>query len=201
VGGAGKTLTALKVGRALTDGAIAVIDTEAGSAQLYADKIAQGFLVSALERAGPVELMAAMEEAKLTKARVLIIDSASAEWSGKGGCLEMVDSLGKFKGWAQVTPLHNAWLDAVRAWPGHVILTVRRKPDYQVSGSGVPKKIGLTYVQRDSFEYELDAVFDFEGEGLVIVAKSRLDAPLEQGATLKRADLPELIARAVTNGK
>lgn len=110
----------------------------------------------------------------------------------------MVDNAGKFKGWAQVTPLHNKWCDTIRAFPGHVLITVRRKIEYTVSPGGMPKKVGLTIVQRDSLEYELDAMINLEGE-TAVVAKSRLESPLQQDAVVARADLPKaLCALAVS---
>lgn len=193
VGGAGKTLTALKIARRITgSGGIAVIDTEAGSASLYADKVEGGFSVLDLPAAGPVEMMDAMKEAEATKASVLILDSVTKEWEG---CLQMVDNA-KFKGWAMVTPLHNKFYEAIRAWPGHVICTVRRKTEYQVSPSGAPKKIGLTWNQRDGFDYEIDLGINLEDD-LAVVSKSRLDAPLNQGVTVQRAELPELVAKVI----
>ena len=198
VGGTGKTLTSLFIARRLAgkDGKVAVIDTENESARLYAEKVEGSFHVNSLVKAGPVEMVAAMDEAQKLEPKVLIIDSSSAEWQGPGGCLEMADSLGKFKGWASVTPLHNAFLSGIQHFPGHVILTVRRKPDYQVSSSGAPKKIGLAWVQRDSLIYEVDIGLNMEGSDIVTVEKSRLDAPLLQDATLKRGDLPELFYAA-----
>jgi len=197
VGGAGKTLTSLLIARRLAgDGGIALIDTEAGSSQLYATKVPGGFQVLTLPSVvDPVTMVDAMKEAEGTKAKVLILDGASAEWAG---ALEMVDNQ-KFKGWAMVTPLHNKFYDAIRGWPGHVIATVRRKTEYQVSASGAPKKIGLTYVQRDGWDYELDLVVNLEDD-LAVVAKSRLEKPLNQGATVQRAELPELVY-AVANSK
>jgi AAA domain len=193
-GGAGKTLTSLLIGHKLAaGGSIALIDTEAGSASLYAGKVPGGFHVLELSPAGPVQMVEAMKEAEATKAKVLIIDSASAEWAGPGGCLEMVDNA-KFKGWAMVTPLHNRFYDAIRAWPGHVIITVRRKIEYAVSPSGAPKKIGLTMVQRDGLEYELDLIINLE-DSLAVVSKSRLDPPLAQGVTVNRDELPILVAK------
>ena len=197
VGGTGKTLTALFIARKLAGkGHVAVIDTENESARLYAEKIDGSFHVLSLPKAGPVEMVAAMDEAQKIEPKGLIVDSATVEWQGPGGCLEMADSLGKFKGWASVTPLHNAWLSAVQHFPGHVILTVRRKPDYQVSPSGVPKKIGLAWVQRDSLIYEVDIGLNMEGSDIVTVEKSRLDTPLLQDAVLKRGDLPDLFYAA-----
>lgn len=197
VGGAGKTLTSLLIAHKLAGGGpVALIDTEAGSASLYAGKIPGGFHVLELSPAGPVQMVEAMEEAKATGAKVLIVDSASSEWAGPGGCLEMVDNA-KFKGWAMVTPLHNRFYDAIRAWPGHVIITVRRKTEYVVSPSGAPKKVGLTMVQREGLEYELDLIVNLE-DSLAVVAKSRLDEPLQQGATVQRDELPILVHKVAS---
>jgi len=193
VGGTGKTMTALLAARELVgDKPIGIIDTEQGSAQLYADRIPGGFEVLRLDRAGPAEMVSALDDATKAGLGVVVLDSASAEWNGPGGCLELADSLGKFKGWASVTPLHNRFLDAVRGYPGHVILTCRRKVDYQVNPGGAPKKVGLTLVQRDGFEYEMDAVVVMEGKQCVI-EKSRLEAPLSQDAVIAREALPKAL--------
>lgn len=190
-GGSGKTLTALLAARELAGpkGRIGIIDTEQGSSHFYADRVPGGFEVLRLDRAGPTEQMAALEEAGKAGLAVIVIDSASAEWSGPGGCLEMVDNAGKFAGWKQVTPIHNRWYETIRAYPGHVVLTCRKKIEYTVSPSGQPKKLGLTMVQRDGFEYELDAVIDLDG-GNATVSKSRLEAPLNQDAVVPREALP-----------
>ena len=201
-GGAGKTMTALLIARELAGpkGHVGIIDTEQGSSHFYADRIPGGFDVLRLDRAGPSEQISAMEEAAKAGITVLVIDSASAEWNGPGGCLELADKGGaKFSAWKDVTPLHNRWCEAIRAYPGHVITMCRRKVDYAVGPSGAPKKIGLTMTQRDSYEYEMDAVINLEGEQAV-VSKSRLESPLAMDASIPRADLPKVV-RAATERK
>ena len=202
-GGSGKTMTALLAARELAgpDGTVGLIDKEQGSSHFYADRILGGFIVLRLDRAGPAEQLAAMDEAAKAGVSVLVIDSASAEWMGPGGCLEMADNNGgsKFSAWKTVTPIHNRWCEAIRAYPGHVIVTCRRKVDYVIGPSGAPKKVGLAMVQRDSFEYELDAVINLEGEQAT-VSKSRFEAPLNMDTVIARADLPKVL-HAVALGK
>jgi hypothetical protein len=76
---------------------------------------------------------------------------------------------------------------------------VRKKIEYTVSASGKPTKIGMTITQRDSFEYEVDAMIDLDGDQAT-VSKSRLEAPLQMGAVVPRADLPKVLC-ALALGK
>ncbi len=91
---------------------------------------------------------------------VIIIDSITQEWEGKGGCLEIQESLGgKYQDWAKVTPRHRAFIEAILQSTCHLISTVRRKQDYDMvkDGNGKTKveKLGLKEVTREGFEYEL----------------------------------------------
>lgn len=64
---------------------------------------------------------------------VLVIDSASHEWIGTGGCLEMNDEAAKrFKGntwsaWSETTPKHRKFIDAILQTDMHIITTTRAK--------------------------------------------------------------------------
>jgi len=54
--------------------------------------------------------------------------------------------------------MHQAFIDAILQSPAHVITTVRRKQDYDMSnqnGKTVVTKDGLKEVTRENFEYEL----------------------------------------------
>jgi hypothetical protein len=98
---------------------------------------------------------------------VAVIDSASHEWEGKGGCLEINEQLGgRFQDWAKVTPRHRAFIDKILHSDIHVISTTRKKTDFAMestsNGKVAPKKVGLKDVQRDGWEYELTTVFDLE---------------------------------------
>lgn len=171
--GAGKTLGALKVAKGI-GGRIAVIDTEKGSASLYAHHV--DFDVLELDPPyAPERFIDALHAAEDAGYSVAIIDSITHEWSGVGGCLELVDEIAKakFKGntwgaWNDVTPRHRAFLDAILRSPLHVIVTCRSKTETaQVEENGRKKvaKLGMKAEQRDGLEYEFTTVLDIVHDG------------------------------------
>lgn len=166
--GSGKTFGALKIAQGL-GGKIAVIDTERGSASLYASWC--DFDVLELDPPyTPESFIKAMKDAEQSGYDVLIIDSITHEWSGVGGCLELVDQIAqaKFKGnswsaWNVVTPRHRAFIDAILRSPMHIIITMRSKTETaQVEENGRKKvvKLGMKAEQRDGFEYEMTCILD-----------------------------------------
>lgn len=182
--GSGKTLGALMIAKAI-GGRIALVDTEHESASLYAApvtlKAGKPFVppdFDALNLAPPysperfIEAIGAAEQAGYD---VLIIDSTTPEWSGSGGCLELVDQLAaaKFRGnswsaWNEVTPRHRAFLDTILRSSVHIIVTVRSKTETaQTEENGKKKvvKLGMKAEQRDGLEYELTTVLDLIHDG------------------------------------
>jgi hypothetical protein len=166
--GSGKTFGALKIAQGL-GGKIAVIDTERGSASLYASWC--DFDVLELDPPyTPESFIKAMKDAEEGGYGVLIIDSITHEWSGVGGCLELVDQIAqaKFKGnswsaWNVVTPRHRAFIDSILRSPMHIIITMRSKTETaQVEENGRKKvvKLGMKAEQRDGFEYEMTCILD-----------------------------------------
>lgn len=101
VSGSGKTYSALLLAKGL-GGRIAVVDTERGSASLYADMPGiPDFDVLDLEAPfSPERYVEAIRAAESAGYDVLIIDSMSHEWTGKGGCLELADEIAtaRFRG-------------------------------------------------------------------------------------------------------
>jgi hypothetical protein len=198
--GSGKTFSALLLARKLAGptGRIALIDSERGSAELYADRF-QFDTDNLIDHAIPT-YRASIRAAAAAGYDVLIIDSASHEWMGKGGALETVDRLGgnnKFtNGWSQVTPMHTTFLDDLLSYPGHVIVTLRKKMEYDLEkdshGKVVPKKVGLAPVQREGFEYEMSVVLDMEVGGQLTVSKTRCSALEDIKATLRREDIEKI---------
>ena len=187
--GAGKTYTALQLATHL-GGPIAVIDTERGSASKYADLFT--FDVIELDSCHPQRYIDAIHEAEAGGYGVLIIDSLSHAWAGKDGALELVDAAAKrlatryrsgredsFAAWQEVTPLHNALVDAMVQSRLHLIATLRTKTEYVVEtkdGRTKPRKIGLAPIQREGLEYEYDVAADLDHEHPLIVHKSRCPA-------------------------
>lgn len=185
--GSGKTYTALRIARTLGD-KVALIDTERGSAEKYAgsDEDSFEFDVCPLEDFSPSKYMAAIRAAEKAEYDVLIIDSLTHAWSGKGGALEMVNdanarqkSNNKWAAWRDVTPQHNALVDAILQSPMHIICTMRTKTEWIVDDSGgkaAPKKVGLAPVQRDGIDYEFDVVGDMDASHNLIIEKTRCKA-------------------------
>lgn len=205
--GSGKTYTALRLAEGLGQ-RIAVIDTENASASKYAGEF--NFDVLALELYAPNIYVQAIQAAEGAGYDVLIIDSLSHAWAGKGGALEMVDKAAKkysgnsFAAWRDVTPHHNALVDAMVRCGCHLIVTMRSKTEYVVQagkdGKMTPKKIGMAPVQRDGVEYEFDIVADLDLEHNLIVSKTRCRTL--DGAILEKpgADMAQTIRDWLTDG-
>jgi len=155
--GAGKTLGALLIARGLTDSweEVAVIDTENGSADLYADKGKYGVLT--LQNFTPESYIEAIKVCEEAGAKVIIVDSISHEWETILNLVEPV-AQARFRGntygaWAELTPRHQALLNAIVRSPAHVITTSRNKTDTVLEGGKV-KKVGIKDIQREGYEYE-----------------------------------------------
>lgn len=171
--GSGKTWGALMLAKGM-GGRTAVIDTERGSASLYSDLLD----FDVLELAPPYTPEAFTEAIRAAESagyESLIIDSATHEWSGVGGCLELVDEIARsrYKGntwsaWNDITPRHRAFLDAMMQSSCHIIATSRSKTETAQVEDGSRKKIvklGMKSEQRDGFEYEFTIVLDLVHDG------------------------------------
>lgn len=172
--GSGKTYSALLLAQGL-GGKIALIDTERGSASLYSH-ICEFDALDLDPPYTPERFIQAIEAAEGAGYDTLIIDSATHEWSGIGGCLELVDEVAraKFKGntwsaWNDVTPRHRSFLDKMMQSPLHIIATSRSKTETaQTEGPNGKKqvvKLGMKAEQRDGFEYEFTVVLDLIHDG------------------------------------
>jgi hypothetical protein len=178
--GYGKTYSALLLAFGITNdwNKIALIDTENNSASLYSH-LGDFNVLSLNEPFSPERYIEAIKICEASDVEVLIIDSISHEWSGKGGCLEIHEQLGgRFQDWAKITPRHNSFLDAIIQSKIHIITTSRRKVDYSLdqdsSGKTKVMKLGTKEIQREGYEYELTVNFEFlNDKHLVTVSKDR----------------------------
>jgi hypothetical protein len=170
--GSGKTWSALLLAAGL-GGRIALIDTEKGSAKLYAGMPGiPKFDVLELDAPYTPERFAeAFAAAAAAGYEVVICDSTSPEWNGPGGCLEINDRLAntKHKGntwaaWSDTTPRHRKFIEAMLTHPGHVIATMRSKTDTVQEGKKIIK-LGMKAEQRDGIEYEFTVVLDLSHDG------------------------------------
>ncbi len=179
--GSGKTYTALKIATAMCQ-RVAVIDTEHGSASKYADEF--DFDVLELSDFHPHNYVEAVKAAAEGGYDGLVIDSASHEWNGPGGCLELVEMFAKrnkggnsYAAWGDVTPLHNDFIEALHQAPMHLFVTFRSKMDYiqTENGNGRKeiKKVGMAPITREGAEYEHDVVGEMDLEHNMVITKSR----------------------------
>lgn len=179
--GGGKTYTALILAKELAEGGdVLVIDTERGSASLYADQ----FEFQTIKWEPPYD---PRELAKLLaevgrQFSVIVVDSLSHFWMGEGGTLDIVSDAGAkakgntYAGWKEGTPAQTEMVDAMLNCPAHVLVTMRSKTEYvleQRNGKNVPTKVGMAPVQRDGIEYEFTVTAEMDVEHRLMVAKSR----------------------------
>ena len=170
--GSGKTYSALLVAKGI-GGKVAVIDTEKGSASLYSD-VTEFDVLELDPPFSPERFIEAITAAESAGYETLILDSITHEWSGVGGCLELVDTIAKtkFRGntwsaWSEINPRHRLFLDAILRSPMHIIATMRSKTETaQVEENGRKKvaKLGMKSEQRDGVEYEFTTVLDIGHE-------------------------------------
>jgi hypothetical protein len=180
--GSGKTYSALLIARGLVgpEGKIAVIDTERGSASLYADltpfdvcELAPPFT--------PERYIEAIRAAEAAGYDAIIIDGLSHAWAGPGGVLDLHDAAAakeknSYTAWRLVTPRHNDLVDAMLQSKCHIIATMRSKTEYaQVEEGGKKKvvKLGMAPVQRDGMEYEFTVFLDLDASHNAVASKDR----------------------------
>lgn len=197
--GCGKTWTALRIAGGL-GGTIGLIDTEKRSARKYGRQFQ--FKTLDIAHYDPMNLVRAVAKATERKIDVLVVDSFSHFWSGKGGMLSKVDGAGgnnKWGGWKDVRPIEQSMMDALLSFPGHLIVTMRVKTEWVIQdtpqGKKQPVKIGLKPDQRENLDYEFDIVGELDLSHNLTVSKSRVvDVPVGQVVPLAGEEFGKLIA-------
>lgn len=200
----GKTLSALRLARGVRtymmqvlgkdEVRVAVLDTERKRSAYYAGSPILGgyeedgetpkfpFLIKEMaDNFEPRNYINGITIARKNRVDILIIDSLTHAWAGKGGMLEMHDRIAEQKknsytAWGPVDKDYNALLDAIFQYPGHILVTVREKeahelqpePDAKGNVKMVPKKVGLEPIfrkgTRGSLTYEFPVAFKFDQE-------------------------------------
>lgn len=207
VSGGGKTYSALLIAHGICQdwGKVAIIDTENGSADLY-QHLGDYNVLPLTAPYSPeryIEAIAACEKAGM---QVIIIDSITHEWEGKGGCLQIAESLGgRYQDWAKVTPRHQAFINAMLQSPSHIITTVRRKQDYEMTKDGNGKikveKGGLKEITREGFEYELTANLEIDIRHNATASKDRTGLFMDKPAFVPTAETGKLIKEWCETGE
>lgn len=199
VSGGGKTYSALKIAYGICGdwSKVAIIDSENNSADLYAHLGAFNVLPITAPFS-PERYIEAIRACEKEGMEAIIIDSITHEWDGKGGCLEIVEQLGgKYQDWAKVTPRHQAFIDAILQSPSHIITTVRRKQDYEmtkVDGRVKVEKGGLREITREGFEYELTINLELDTKHNATASKDRTGLFMGKPAFVPSEKTGKLIA-------
>ncbi len=197
--GFGKTYSALLLAFGITNdwSKIAIIDTENNSASLYAH-LGSFNVLPLNEPYCPERYIEAIRACENASMEVIIIDSITHEWNGKGGCLQIHEKLGgRFQDWRQVSPRHQGFIDAILQASCHIVTTVRRKVDYSMdtdrNGRAKVTKLGMKEVTREGFEYELTVNFE--------LINDRHLAKASKDRTGLFMDKPEFIINKATGKK
>jgi len=179
ISGSGKTYTALAIASGMGS-PVALIDSEHGSASLYADRFS--FDTVDLMEFQVENYIEALNAAAKAKYPIVIIDSTSHAWDA---LVERVDQIANnmkggntsFRAWAQGTPLQKQFIEAMLNYPGHIIVTCRSKTEYSIDknseGKTEIKKVGLAAVQRQGFEYEFTMAMTMDASHTGYVTKDR----------------------------
>jgi len=178
--GAGKTYSSLLVAKGLGK-KILLVDTESGSGDLYASLVEYDVLP--LDAPYTAEkYMKAIEMGENAGYDVIILDSISHAWAGQGGLLERQNYAAKRTGnsytaWAEITPIHQKFVEKMLGCKAHLIATMRSKPEYVIDksadGRTSIRKLGLAPVQREGMDHEFTIVFDVDSEHNAFPSKDR----------------------------
>jgi hypothetical protein len=149
--GSGKTLSALKLARGLAgDKPFALIDTENGRAQHYADLFQPWHHGDLAPPFRPERYSEAIKAADDAGYPVIVVDSASHEYAGEGGLLDWhEEDLDKragddwkkreamtFAAWVKPKMAHKSYVSRLLQVRAHVILCLRAEEKIEITKQG-----------------------------------------------------------------
>ena len=180
--GSGKTYSSLLLAYGITKDwtKIAVIDSENGSADLYAGL--GPYNVLTLTDYSPELYIQAIDICERAGMEVIIIDSISHAWDM---LLDVHANMmgNSFTNWGKVSPRLTAMIQRILNSRSHVICTMRTKQDYvlnEKNGKMVPEKIGMKSVMRDGIDYEFTTVLDLNLKHMATASKDRTGLFMEK---------------------
>ncbi|MEU4231171.1 AAA family ATPase [Nonomuraea sp. NPDC026600] len=207
--GSGLTWTSLRMAQGM-GGTVGVVDTNRGSAALYAEHF--DFVHLPMNSGKPNLLIEALAVAAEQRIHTLVVDSGTAFWSGRGGLMSQVDhlTLNKYNGnnnkaWGETRELEQNLFDALLSFPGHLIVTLRTRADYQLQDLGEGRmgvvKYGTKPEQRDNFDADFHFTLSLDMAHAGTVTKSRvLDIPVGAAIEEPGEDLGKLVASWLGSG-
>jgi hypothetical protein len=194
--GSGKTFSALELAKGIAQGArFAVIDSENGRASTYADQF--DFDTADLRAPfRPQTYTDAILAADAAGYPVIVVDSASHEWYGDGGCLDWHDEImgtdqrKNITAWIEPKKSHKRMVTRLLQTSAHVILCFRAEPKVEVETDSqgrmkvIPKASltgldGWIPIAEKNLPYELTASF------LLMADKPGIPKPIKLPEPLK----------------
>jgi hypothetical protein len=160
--GNGKTFSSLLLARGFVgeSGKIAMIETESGRGELYADVIPGGYdVLPLLPPFTPARYIEALQSVAAAGYSIAIIDSASHEWEGQGGVLDMASANEErsrkagLHNWKTPKMEHAKFLLALLQSPLPVIVCLRAK----FKTRQAKDERGKTIVVKDEFTSPIQA--------------------------------------------
>jgi|WetSurMetagenome_2_1015567.scaffolds.fasta_scaffold32815_3 hypothetical protein len=185
---------------------IAFINTEPNRGTIYANEFDYD-IMDLTAPYTPEKYINAIDDAVKAGYKILVIDSITHEWSGKGGCLEIHSKIpgNSYTAWRTVTPRHEAFMDKILDSNIHIFATVRGDDKYileEVNGKQQPKKVPLGYDQRKNTEYLFITTFVLDLEThLATTAKDNTHIFENQVTLLDEKHGIELCKWALGEGK
>ena len=185
VSGAGKTYSSLLMAKGLANGnlsKVAVIDTENGSADLYAH-LGSYKVVRLKPPFSPDKYIEAIDLCLANDINTIVVDSMSHCWEY---LLNYHSTLkgNSFTNWSVITKLQEEFINKILQADTHIICTMRCKEAYALkqdkNGKYIPERVGLKPIQRNQISFEFTTVFDISANHLARVTKDRSNLFLEQ---------------------
>lgn len=183
--GAGKTYSSLLVANGITGdwSKVGLIDTENGSGDLYAH-LGDYSVIPIEAPYTPDKYIQAIKLFEDNGFSVIVIDSLTHAWAGEGGILDIQSATAaasrsgnSYTAWREVTPKHNALVNAILQSKCHIIATMRAKTEYvqekNDNGKTEIRKVGLAPIQRDGMEYEFTVMLDVSIQHVASASKDR----------------------------
>ena len=194
--GSGKTYSALLVAYGITNdwSKICVIDTENGSANLYAH-LGSYKVLSLDVPFSPERYIEAISVCEKSGIEVIIIDSISHCWENL--LASHAAMLGNsFVNWNKITPRYNSFIQKILQSNCHFICTMRTKQDYNLTeknGKMIPEKSGIKAIMREGIDYEFTIVMNMDLKHQAKVTKDRTSIFSEKSEFIPTVETGKII--------
>ena len=175
VSGSGKTFTALQIAWGLAGGnskKVGLLDAENKRGSLYSDSLVgkdgqvNKFMIGDLYAPfSPQRYAGAIKEFQEAGVEVLVIDSASLEWEGEGGCEDIADDGGKVANWKKAKREHKRFMNTLLTCDMHIIVCLRAREKTSFKDPRAPQSLGIQPICEKNFMFELTASVMIHDQG------------------------------------